>query len=83
MLVVCIRKKLFGFTYGRIYRVTHVPFSCVNYSIEDKDSEYFWIIDNKGNTVGESKRDFQTIPQWKKSLDNRDAILWALTSGVL
>ena len=83
MLVVCVRKKLFGFTYGRIYRVTHVPFSHSVSSENDDTDDYIWVIDYKGIVVGESKMCFQTLPQWKRSLKNRDTILWALTSGVL
>ena len=75
MLVVCSRNDLRGFTYGRIYRIS--------YQADMTEGGYSWVTNDKGIIVGEPKHYFKTIEDWKKSLENRNAILWALTSGVL
>lgn len=75
MLVVCSRNDLRGFTYGRIYRI--------GYQADMTEGGYSWVTNDKGIIVGEPKHYFKTIEQWKKSLENRNAVIWALTSGIL
>ena len=74
MLVVCSRNDLRGFTYGRIYRIGYKA---------DLTEGYVFVTNDKGIIVGEPKHYFKTIEQWKKSLENRNAVIWALTSGIL
>jgi hypothetical protein len=75
MLVVCSRNDLRGFTYGRIY--------LIGYKADMTEGGYIFATNDKGIIVGEPKRYFKTIEDWKKGLKNRNTILWALTSGVL
>lgn len=75
MLVVCTQKDLRGFTYGRIYRI--------GYQADISGDGYTFVTNDKAVIVGEPKRYFKSIEDWRKCLKNRNSILWALTSGVL
>jgi hypothetical protein len=75
MLVVCSNKDLHGFTYGRLYVFTYDP--------DLFDTGYTWVKNDKGVIVGEPASNFRSLTDWKKTIQNRNAILWALTSGVL
>jgi hypothetical protein len=75
MLVVCSRNDLRGFTYGRIY--------IIGYKADMTEGGYIFATNDKGIIVGEPKRYFKTIEQWRKNLDDRNKALNAVFTGVL
>lgn len=60
MLVICQNKDLHGFTYGRIYRI--------GYNVDMIEGGYTYLTNDKGIIVGEPKRYFRTIQQWKDKI---------------
>ncbi len=70
MLVVCSRKDVHGFTYGRLYVLLYDP--------DLFDTGYTWIKNDKGIIVGQPKVCFKTIAEWKKTVNNRKMAVAAL-----
>lgn len=70
MLVVCSKRDVHGFTYGRLYVFIYDP--------DLYDTGYTWLKNDKGIIVGQPKLWFKSITDWKKTISNRNMALAAL-----